>query len=196
MGLISKHSTITQVLKDFGNEMQTALRHSIEEGGDYGSHSVTHELSSSINFTAKILGNQFQFTLTMADYYDFINKGVSGTEHIQPGTDYKFRNPNPSPEHVGEIKSWMNNRGLFKTKGSKFTPRGGLKELTAGNKDSQAFGMTKGIKKKGIKGSHFYDEVVTTDRLKKLSSDLTKAAGKDIQTIISNTTKEVFGKSI
>ena len=196
MEVFNQHSTITQVLQDFGNEMQSELRRSIEKGGVRGSHSVTHNLSQSIKFEAKILGNQFQFTLSMADYYDFINKGVSGTEQIQQGTDYRFRNPNPSPKHVEEVFNWMNYRGLFKAKGSKFRPKGSLKDIIVGSKDGQAFGMTKGIKKHGIKGSHFYDEVVTTDRLKRLSTDLTKAAGNDVQAIISNTAKEVFGKSI
>ena len=74
-GLVTKHSTITQVLEDFGNEMQTDLKAELVKDGAY----VSGDLAEQIEFTSVINGEGFVFSLRLKDYYDYVNKGVSGT---------------------------------------------------------------------------------------------------------------------
>jgi len=182
-GLVTKHSTITQVLEDFGNEMQTDLKAELVKDGAY----VSGHLADQIEFSSVINGTGFVFTLRLKDYYDYVNKGVSGTDKKR-NTPYSYMSSSKIPFYFA--KQWMNNKGLFKTKGSTITSLAG-KQYKVGSKDSQAFAMARSWKEKGIKGNHFYDKVVTEKRLDKLRKDLASAAAGDMKIVLTDTFKRL-----
>ena len=182
-GLVTKHSTITQVLEDFGNEMQTDLKAELVKDGAY----VSGDLAEQIEFTSVINGEGFVFSLRLKDYYDYVNKGVSGTDKKR-NTPYSYMSSSKIPFYFA--KQWMNNKGLFVAKGSTITSLAG-KQYKVGSKDSQAFAMARSWKEKGTKGNHFYDNVVTEARLDKLKKDLASAAAGDLKTVITDTFKRL-----
>jgi len=182
-GIVTKHSTITQVLEDFGNEMQTSLKAELVKDGAY----VSGDLAEQIEFTSIINGQGFVFTLRLKDYYDYVNKGVSGTDRKR-NTPYSYMSSSKIPFYFA--KQWMNNKGLFVAKGTTITSLAG-KQYKAGSKDSQAFAMARSWKEKGIKGNHFYDNVVTEQRLDKLREDLASAAAGDLKTVITDSFKRL-----
>ena len=182
-GLITKHSTITQVLEDFGNEMQKDLKAELVKDGAY----VSGDLAEQISFTSVINGTGFVFSLRLKDYYDYVNKGVSGTDRKR-NTPYSYMSSSKIPFYFA--KQWMNNKGLFKTKGSTITSLAG-KQYKVGSKDSQAFAMARSWKEKGTKGNHFYDKVVTEARLDKLRKDLASAAAGDMKIALTDTFKRL-----
>ena len=182
-GLVTKHSTITQVLEDFGNEMIIDLRAQLVKDKAY----VSGNLAEQIEFTSLINGEGFVFSLRLKDYYDYVNKGVSGTDKKR-NTPYSYMSSSKIPFYFA--KQWMNNKGLFKTKGSTITSLAG-KQYKVGSKDSQAFAMARSWKEKGTKGNHFYDNVVTEARLDKLKKDLASAAAGDLKTVITDTFKRL-----
>ncbi len=182
-GLVTKHSTISQVLEDFGNEMQKELKAELVKDGAY----VSGDLAEQIEFTSVINGEGFVFSLRLKDYYDYVNKGVSGTDKKR-NTPYSYMESSKIPFYFA--KQWMNNKGLFKTKGSTITSLAG-KQYKVGSKDSQAFAMARSWKEKGTKGNHFYDNVVTEARLDKLRKDLASAAAGDLKTVITDTFKRL-----
>ena len=183
-GLVTKHSTITQVLEDFGNEMQTDLKAELVKDGAY----VSGDLAEQIEFTSVINGEGFVFSLRLKDYYEYVNKGVNGTKTVKNNTPYSYMSSSKIPFYFA--KQWMNNKGLFKTKGSTITSLAG-KQYKVGSKDSQAFAMARSWKEKGTKGNHFYDNVVTEARLDKLKKDLASAAAGDLKTVITDTFKRL-----
>jgi hypothetical protein len=182
-GIVTKHSTITQVLEDFGNEMQTSLKAELVKDGAY----VSGDLAEQIEFNSIINGQGFVFTLRLKDYYDYVNKGVSGTDKKR-NTPYSYMSSSKIPFYFA--KQWMNNKGLFVAKGTTITSLAG-KQYKAGDKDSQAFAMARSWKQNGIRGNHFYDKVVTEARIEKLQKDLAEAGAKDISTIITDTFKKL-----
>ena len=182
-GIVTKHSTITQVLEDFGNEMQKDLRAELVKDGAY----VSGDLAEQIEFTSVINGQGFVFSLRLKDYYDYVNKGVSGTDRKR-NTPYSYMSSSKIPFYFA--KQWMNNKGLFKAKGSTITSLAG-NQYKVGSKDSQAFAMARSWKEKGTKGNHFYDNVVTEARLDKLRKDLASAAAGDLKTVITDTFKRL-----
>jgi hypothetical protein len=182
--IITKHSTITQVLEDFGNEMQTDLKAELVKDGAY----VSGDLAEQIEFTSVINGQGFVFSLRLKDYYDYVNKGVNGTRTVKNNTPYSYMSSSKIPFYFA--KQWMNNKGLFKTKGSTITSLAG-KQYKVGSKNSQAFAMARSWKEKGIKGNHFYDNVVTEARLDKLRKDLASAAAGDMKTVLTDTFKRL-----
>ncbi len=181
--IATPHSTITQVLEDFGNEMITELRAQLVKDKAY----VSGNLAEQIEFTSVINGQGFVFTLRLKDYYDYVNKGVSGTDRKR-NTPYSYMSSSKIPFYFA--KQWMNNKGLFVNKGATITSIAG-KQYKAGSKDSQAFAMARSWKEKGIKGNHFYDKVVTKERLDKLRKDLASAAAGDMKTVITDTFKRL-----
>ena len=182
-GLVTKHSTITQVLEDFGNEMQTELKAELVKDHAY----VSGDLAEQIEFSSVINGQGFVFSLRLKDYYDYVNKGVSGTDKKR-NTPYSYMQSSKIPFYFA--KQWMNNKGLFKTKGSTITSLAG-KQYKVGSKDSQAFAMARSWKEKGTEGNHFYDKVVTEARLDKLRKDLASAAAGDMKIALTDTFKRL-----
>lgn len=174
MELDLENSTITDVLEAFGNEMQQGLEASARAAGNY----VSGDLANHINFSAKVLGTTFHFQLSLLDYYDYVNKGVSGTQRNISGSPYQFIHENPSKKHQKALADYGNNKlGITDPK------------------DRKRFGFLAARKQKkfGMPSSHFYDKVVTPDRLKQLQRDLGKAAAGDMQAIIGKTAKGIFG---
>lgn len=184
-GLITKHGTITQVLEDFGNEMQKDLRAELVKDKAY----VSGDLAEQIEFTSVINGEGFVFSLRLKDYYDYVNKGVNGTRTVKNNTPYSYMESSKIPFYFA--KQWMNNKGLFVAKGTAFTSMATRKTYKAGSKDSQAFAMARSWKEKGTKGNHFYDNVVTEKRLDKLRKDLASAAAGDMKTVLTDTFKRL-----
>ena len=182
-GLVNKHSTITQVLEDFGNEMQTDLRAELVKDHAY----VSGDLAEQIEFTTVVNGTGFVSSLRLKDYYDYVNKGVSGTDKKR-NTPYSYMQSSKIPFYFA--KQWMNNKGLFVAKGTTLTSLAGNK-YKAGSKDSQAFAMARSWKEKGTEGNHFYDKVVTQTRLDKLSQDLASAAAGDLKIALTDTFKRL-----
>jgi hypothetical protein len=184
-GIVTKHSSITQVLEDFGNEMQKSLKAELVKDGAY----VSGDLAEQIEFSSIINGQGFVFTLRLKDYYDYVNKGVSGTEKKRPNTPYSYMSSSKIPFYFA--KRWMNNKGLFLPKGTAFSSMATRKTYKVGSKDSQAFAMARSWKEKGIKGNHFYDKVVTEKRLDKLKKDLASAAAGDMKIALTDTFKRL-----
>jgi hypothetical protein len=182
--IVTKHSTITQVLEDFGNEMQKSLRAELVKDGAY----VSGDLAEQIEFSSIINGQGFVFTLRLKDYYDYVNKGVNGTRTVKNNTPYSYMQSSKIPFYFA--KQWMNNKGLFVAKGTTLTSLAG-KQYKAGSKDSQAFAMARSWKEKGTKGNHFYDKVVTEKRLDKLRKDLASAAAGDMKTVLTDSFKRL-----
>jgi len=183
-GIVTKHSTITQVLEDFGNEMQKDLRAELVKDKAY----VSGDLAEQIEFTSVINGQGFVFSLRLKDYYDYVNKGVSGTDRKR-NTPYSYMSSSKIPFYFA--KQWMNNKGLFLPKGTAFTSLATRKTYKVGSKDSQAFAMARSWKEKGTKGNHFYDNVITDQRLDKLKKDLSAAASGDMKTVITQSFKKL-----
>ncbi len=182
-GVVTKHSTITQVLKDFGNEMQKDLKAQLVKDKAY----VSGDLAEQIDFTAVVNGQGYLFQLKLKKYYDYVNKGVSGTDRKR-NTPYSYMTASKIPFYFA--KQWMNNKGLFVAKGTTITSLAG-KQYKAGDKDSQAFAMATSWKQNGIRGNHFYDKVVTEQRLDKLRKDLTAAGGEDLRAVITEQFKKL-----
>ena len=182
--LITPHSTITEVLKAFGLEMQTDLRAELVKDKAY----VSGDLAEQIEFTTVVNGTGFVSSLRLKDYYDYVNQGVSGTDKKR-NTPYSYMSSSKIPFYFA--KQWMNNKGLFLPKGTAFTSLATRKTYKVGSKDSQAFAMARSWKEKGTKGNHFYDNVVTEARLDKLRKDLASAAAGDLKTVITDTFKRL-----
>jgi len=93
----------------------------------------TGNLRQSVQMPVKFFGTKFVATLFMADYYDFINKGVQGTETVRSDTPYSFRVKKPPL-----FKEWAYRKGL------------------------NPFAVQQSVFKKGIRKRPFWDKAYNT----------------------------------
>jgi hypothetical protein len=137
---------------------------------------ATGALRKSIRFTIKPYGLAYHFDLSLADYYEWVDKGR------KPG-----KLPWDKSKGLGDagnvILQWIvdkkfvmrNNKLERKTKGSKLKKVSD--NLMLSRKVAFAIGMK--IKKQGSRGTHFYSNTVP-DWIENLKKELPKAYGRDI----------------
>jgi len=100
----------------------------------------TANLSQSFEPEVFFSGNSFFFRLLAADYYDYLNKGVSGARQARTGTPYSFTTKKP-PVNVSNVDG----RSL-----RQWAQRKGLNE----------WAVRESIFQKGIKGTGYFDRAL------------------------------------
>ena len=146
--------SVADVLAKFGQQLQGDLRNSLDAKGK----NATNELGQSITFNVEVFGGEFQFSLSMAKYWRWVDEG---------------RKAGKQPP-IEPIKKWVKVKSVF----------GGL---PTENQDGVAFAIARKIGKFGIKPSNFFTDVIGDGRLQKLQEDLARAAQDDITSIIFKT---------
>lgn len=122
---IDNPTTLSEVLNNIAVDMVYCLKQSVRK------ESLVFEggLEESIRMPVKMFGTVMSATLYMADYYDFVNKGVRGIGGVRktgakpgeqgpkagepwelkaPNSPYKFRK---GPK-VSHIRQWAKSKGL------------------------------------------------------------------------------------
>jgi len=93
----------------------------------------TANLAQSFEPEVFFSGNSFFFRLLAADYYDYLNKGVSGARQARTGTPYSFTTKKPP---ASALKHWANRKGL------------------------NEWAVRESIFQKGIKGTGYFDRAL------------------------------------
>ena len=79
-GIVDNPRNIGDVMNNLAIRV---IRETQQQLDNNASQGTTGNLRQSIEMPVKIFGTKFIATLFMADYYDFINKGVKGKESSQ-----------------------------------------------------------------------------------------------------------------
>lgn len=153
-----KFTGLNGVLVAFGEKLVADLGKSLAAEKD-----TTGALRNSIQFTTKVFGQLYTFELSMLKYYQWVDEGRPAGKKGPP---------------IQVLKSWISNKNTF----NEVKTKKGLKTLANDIQgvNQLAFLIGRKIRKKGIKATHFYSKVVNDGRLKKLSEELTKEAGREI----------------
>jgi len=150
-GIINNPRNIGDVMNNLAIRVVAETRKQLDENASKGTQG---NLRQSINMPVKIFGTSFVATLSMLDYYDYINQGVKGTESGQraPGSPYSYTKLKPP---VSALKEWSYLKGL------------------------NPFAVRESIFKKGVKANHFWDKAynnITTGTIfNELENDLRTA---------------------
>lgn len=123
-----------------------------------------------------------------AKYYDFVNKGVKGIKSGTPNSPYSFKTLGVSSAMQNNILSWVkrnNIRGdVAITK--RQAKRQSLSTMVsqASNQKSLAYAIAKGIKKKGLKKTGYFDKAVSSIFGGDFTTAVSKILGQDIRILI------------
>lgn len=110
--------------------------------------------------------------INIADYYDFVDKGVSGKQAGIKDSPYRFKNIFPNKKMADAIADWITAAGV------KVPPGKGdvLKR-----RRSFAYAITVNRKKKGLKAKPFFAKNLDQARVDDLAKRLTEAMGRNIE---------------
>lgn len=177
--------SISEALYKFGEQTFKLLTDEVEKQKLVG----TRNLSQSIDFNVKILGNEFVWTLVMADYWKWVDEGRNSGKMppIEPLINWlraKGIRADLSKRRKRMIKS-LKNRRVKKS----------LRQISQEKAQRQmAWGIAKNISKKGTikrfgySGSNFYSNIVTPQYLESFREKVRHSFKNDVQIQI----KEIF----
>ena len=174
----NKETGLMTVMKSFATMQIELSKEALTQGNP--PHEAAGSLAQSIGFNINI-GETISLDFLMNDYWDFINSGVNGVQNSF-GAPYSFQSLNPSPEMVDAFLGVSSLDGWIRAKG--------IQDLVYINKDGEqvvnelvtdqdfkqaAYVFARGVKKKGIIGNHFIDNVFNEDALEKFELEIIKA---------------------
>ena len=169
-------ANIERYLNSFGKQVVKDSRELLRE--DKGDTS----LGNSIRFTVTAEEGGFSTKFYMAEYGQFLDKGVSGNKKKQSYINYdgkKVKSPGKgyTTQHppTGIIEKWIKRKGL----------KGRNKKTGRFIKDkSFAFAIAKSIQKKGIKSLSFFQKPLGL-QFNKLEKDMLKILTLDIKSYLT-----------
>ena len=141
--------------------------------------------------TGYILSLGYEKGSAASKYYDYINKGVFGTDNTKAdsNTPYKFKD-NKKAVNVSSIEKWLSYNKLKSVSVKKYTKLG--TEIKAiESKRSLAFVIARSIHKKGLRSTHYFDRAVAQIFNKEFIESIAVAVGGDVQIQIKQTINEV-----
>lgn len=158
--------------------IQAASESAIKEARELLINKGTGTLAQSIALMpTEKKGDAYEFEIVGEDYYQFVDKGVDGTEQSH-GSPYKFKSQHPSKAHVRAIKEWI--------------PAAGLKLDTTAHPsiktyDQLSWAVATGVKKHGIKPTNFIDKSFGAEWQKEFANAVSAALGKAVSIVFRNT---------
>jgi hypothetical protein len=177
------------ILNEFGKKLVDDVRTNLvkkqqEKAARYGTpYNHNSKLVASVNFEVFNKSGSLMFELTMADYFEYVDRGrkpggvsEAGQKKIAYWIKVKGLNPvKIMSEMRAEARSKAGTKGAYK-------PR---KKLTF-EKATKAFTylVARKLSRFGYDGNFFYSEVILDGRMEQLKIDLEKELNEEIELLI------------
>lgn len=154
-----------------------------------------------MNFEVTYMGRNYVLTVgyekgsKAEQYWDFVNKGVAGVGKSLSGSPYKFRTKGASKKMIDAMQGWITRHNIQPS--DKYTIKGlEKKRKEIRSKISQttklrslATAFARGIKKKGIEQTNYFDNALKLFNSAEFQKDIAEAVGYEVQIAIINSFK-------
>jgi hypothetical protein len=183
---LSFESTVEEAIVTFVISMSDQLKANLSSKDKYYNNSDLKQSIGVLPFNVN--GTRFTMSIELNYYADYLNKGVSGVKN-KFDSPYSFKTLSVNHDFRDNLKRWITKRG-FKLK-SRYSQTRNLtkdkrKEKQIDEKTQMAYAMGVNIKKKGIEGNHFIDEVVTDEAMSKFGDSLADLIGNKMVVTVQN----------
>ena len=166
-------TNVKETLTTFAKRVQKETRTKLTKD----KHNVSKDLYNSVEYDLEVHKNSFSLSFYMEDYYDFLDKGVSGTEQ-KYNTEYSYKQ---SSNLVG-MEYYTGTFGKW----AKFRGKQGRNKLGQFLTYKQTGFMLAALKKKkGQKPTHFFTKPFES-AFNSLPQDIIDAFGLDLTNIITD----------
>lgn len=145
--------------------------------------------------TGYILSLGYEPGSEASKYYDFVNKGVKGTNNVKAdaSSPYSFKT-NKKAVPVSSIEKWLSYNKLKSVSVGRYT-RLGVEAKAIEDKKSLAFLIARSIHRKGLKSTKYFDRAVAQVFNKEFIKNISIAIGGDVQIQIKQTVNENVNNS-
>ena len=127
----------------------------------------------------KLSAKGFNITITMPDYYEFLDEGVSGAKFNKGISRFRYTDKMPP---IKAIRKFMLNRGINSPKRSNTTS--GKRRDAESIRNGIAFAIARSIWAKGLKKTNFYSDVINDAKIKQFETQLLEQFGDYIVSIV------------
>ena len=179
---VSKQQTVEQsmetLLAGFANIVIEELQKNLDQDNKNASSVLRQSIVMSVGDS--------EVSISMEDYWKFVDKGVQGNGKGKSGkrlkgigSPYKYTNKMPP---VSALKKYIMNKGIS-IKGysdKKRSLRKNIRSKPNNPIDNAAFLMARSIQQYGVDGSQFYSDVVNAKAFKQLARQAEKTLGKQV----------------
>ena len=179
---VSKQQTVEQsmetLLAGFANLVIEELQKNLDQDNKNASSVLRQSIVMSVGDS--------EISISMEDYWKFVDKGVQGNGKGKSGkrlkgigSPYKYTNKMPP---VSALKKYIMNKGIS-IKGysdKKRSLRKNIRSKPNNPIDNAAFLMARSIQQYGVDGSQFYSDVVNAKAFKQLARQAEKTLGKQV----------------
>jgi hypothetical protein len=150
-------------------------------------------LINSFDFTYGKEDTKMVFNFSLNDYYKYVDQGVKA------GGKFPWKGTDLTPTGQGNVLyQWVKRNGYKlpqkHTENKSLKKKFSVYDKLTRNQLTLAYIIGNRIKHKGRKGNKFFTSTVEDGRINKLSKDLSKALGFDVQVEIKNFVKEISTK--
>lgn len=170
-------NTPREVLQEYSQKFIDAFHKSIEKHDRLASGN----LWQSVKAPVKVMGQKVILEIRMDEYWKWVNDGrAKGGK--QPPTAALLKHIANRAMNYKDIQNYYKNKRGLKVKRTKpLTKEKSLKTL--------AFLIGRKIKKKGIKPTHFADEVIESSLINEMEKELSISVGRMIKVELSKEIK-------
>ena len=151
-----------------------------------------------IQFEVSYMGKSFVLTIgyevgsKASEYWDFVNKGVAGVGKSLSESPYKFKTKGASKKMIDAMQGWITRHNIQPS--DKYTIKGLEKKRKSirstvsksNNLRSLATAFARGIKKKGIEQTNYFDNALKLFNSAEFQKDIAEAVGYEVQIAIKN----------
>ena len=151
-----------------------------------------------MNFEVSYMGRNYVLTVgyekgsKAEEYWDFVNKGVAGVGKSLSGSPYKFKTKGASKKMIDAMQGWISRHNIQPS--DKYTIKGLEKKRKSIRSTvskttklrSLAVAFARGIKKKGIQPTNYFDNALKLFNSAEFQKDIAEAVGYEVQIAIKN----------
>lgn len=173
-------------LMAYGDKIEEGLKANLEAEGKIASRS----LIDSIRYNLYETGETVTLELLLEPHYQYVNDGRVGKKKKKGVDKSRLVNPKktgPKLPPFEPISKWIRYKGVkeLSYKGTGIRTRQTSRVADKLKKARLVDKIRWGIFNKGIEPTYFYKDVVNDNLIKQINQDMTKAAGRGVEVIIS-----------
>ena len=173
------HAKLIDTLNEYRAKYVSAAQKNLQKQDIFASGKLGDSLKIDVQPKIQLFGKTYKMFITMLDYGDYIDRGVSGTK-VKYDTPFKFTKQPP----LDSIKKWLSYRNVA----MKLT--GMDEDMTYSEIDGLAFAIARNRKLFGIKPRKFFTKAVK-EVSSTIESDIEQAVKEDIAITFSKMTKRL-----
>lgn len=180
---------VLDIIQKFGNKFTSDLAKKLDQFGNIDQGNLTN----SFRFTYAKQNEKLEFEFRLNDYYKYLDQGVKA------GGKFPWKGTDVTPTGQGNVLyQWVKRNGYKlpekHTANTSLKKKFSIYDKLTRNQLTLAYLIGNRIKHKGRKGNLFFTSTAEDGRVQKLSKDLSKALGFDVQVEMKNLAKEINTK--